>query len=73
MHRAAVEFEATYLSIMLSNMFTDLDSDGPFSGGPGEKMFRSQLYEELGRILARSGGIGVADSVYREMMRQQEV
>ena len=72
-HRAAVEFEAVYLSIMLSSMFTDLSADGPLGGGEGEKLFRSQLYEELGRIISRSGGVGVADAVYREMMRHQEV
>ena len=72
-HRAAVEFEAVYLSIMLSSMFTDLNADGPLGGGQGEKLFRSQLYEELGQIIARSGGVGVADAVYREMMRHQEV
>ena len=72
-HRAAGEFEAVYLSIMLSSMFTDLNADGPFGGGEGEKLFRSQLYEELGRIISRSGGVGVADAVYREMMRHQEV
>jgi len=71
--RAGEEFEAVYLSFMFSNMFTDLAADGPFSGGPGEELYRSQLYDELGRILARSGGVGIADAVVREIMRHQEV
>ena len=70
--RAAEEFEAIYLSLMFSNMFTSL-GDGPFSGGPGEDIYRSQLHEEMGRIFARSGGIGIADAVQREIMRHQEV
>ena len=70
--RAAEEFESIYLSLMFSNMFTSL-GDGPFNGGPGEKIYRSQLHEEMGRIFARSGGIGIADAVQREIMRHQEV
>jgi len=70
--RAAQDFEAVYLSFMLQNMFTGISTDGPFSGGEGEKMFRSQLHQEMGRILSRSGGVGLADTVFREIMRHQE-
>ena len=70
--RTAQEFEAVYLSFMVQNMFTDISNDGPFGGGQGEKMFRSQLYQEMGRILSRSGGVGLADTVFREIMRYQE-
>lgn len=71
--RAAEEFEAVYLSFMFANMFTDLAADSPMSGGPAEELYQSQLYDELGRILARSGGVGIADAVLREIMRHQEV
>lgn len=71
--QAAEEFEAVYLSLMFQSMFTDIGNGGPFSAGPGEKIYRSHLYEELGRTFARSGGVGIADAVYREMMRYQEV
>ena len=70
---AAEEFEAVYLSLMFQSMFTDIGEGGPFSGGPGEKIYRSHLYEELGRTFARTGGVGIADAVYREIMRYQEV
>lgn len=70
--RAAQGFEAVYLSFMLQNMFTGISTKGPFSGGPGEKIFRSQLHQEMGRLLAKSGGIGLADKVFREIMRHQE-
>ncbi len=70
--RVGSEFEALYLSFMLSNMFTGIEGDGPLSGGQEEKMYRTHLYDEMGKILARSGGVGVADAVKREMLRQQE-
>jgi Rod binding domain-containing protein len=31
------------------------------------------LQEEYGRLISRSGGIGVADALLREMLRMQEV
>ncbi|MDJ0948497.1 MAG: rod-binding protein [Alphaproteobacteria bacterium] len=71
--RAAEEFESIYLSLMFSSMFTDLGGDNPFGGGPGEKIYRSHLFDELGRVFARSGGVGIADAVQREMLRLQEV
>ncbi len=70
---AAEEFEAVFLSSMFASMFTAIDSDGPFTGGSGEKMFKGHLYEEMGRVMARSGGIGIADAVQREMLALQEV
>ena len=70
--KLASEFEAQFLSFMFSNMFTGIEGEGPLSGGQEEKMYRNHLYEEMGKILARSGGVGVAESVKREMLRQQE-
>ena len=61
-----------FLSQMLSPMFETIGTDGPFGGGHGEQMFRSLLVEEVGKKLARSGGIGIADQVAREVLRLQE-
>lgn len=69
--KTAEEFEAVFLAQMASHMFTDVDG-GMFSGGPSEETYRSMLYQEFGKALARAGGIGIADSVAREMIRMQE-
>ena len=68
----AREFESVLLSQFTSVMFAGVKTDGPFGGGPAEDIFRSMLSEEYGKILARSGGIGLADSVYREIIKSQE-
>lgn len=73
MREAAESFEAVFISQMLAPMFEGLSTDGPFKGGHTEKIFRSIQIEELGKAIARSGGVGIADSVYREILRAQEV
>lgn len=71
--RAAKEFEAVLLSQFTSIMFSGVESDGPFGGGPAEDIYKGLLAEEYGKVLASSGGIGLADAVYREIIKSQEV
>lgn len=70
--KAATEFEAVFLTTMLEGMFQGLKTDAPFGGGPAEKSYRSMLVGEYAGELARSGGIGIADHVYREILAAQE-
>jgi hypothetical protein len=53
-------------------MFAGVNADPVFGGGSGETVFRSLMLQEYGKVAARSGGVGIADSVYREMIRLQE-
>lgn len=69
--RAAEEFEAMFLSEMLAPMFENLDTDGLGGGGMGEQMFRPMLVEHYARAIAQSGGVGLADSIVRELNRLQ--
>lgn len=67
----AEEFEATFLAQMLKPMFDSINADGPFGGGFGETMYRSMLTEQLGKSVSANGGIGLADTVQREMLKLQ--
>jgi peptidoglycan hydrolase FlgJ len=69
----AVDFEAVFLNNMFSQMFTDIDGDGPFGGGGKAGVWRSFLTEEYSKSFAKAGGIGIADHVYRSLLNQQEV
>lgn len=69
----AQDFEAQFLSQMLENMFSTVDTDTFLGGGEAEETYRSFLIDEYGKIMTRAGGIGVADYVKREMLRMQEV
>ncbi len=70
--RAAEEFESVFLSEMLAPMFEGLTTDGLGGGGMGEEIFRPMLVERYAESISRSGGVGIADSIVRELMRMQE-
>ena len=69
---AAESFEAFFIAQMLADMFAGVDTDPLFGGGPGETVFRSLMIDEYGKSLAGAGGVGIADSVLREIVRLQE-
>jgi peptidoglycan hydrolase FlgJ len=70
--RAAEDFEAMVIGELLKPMFQALDVDGLGGGGVGEQMFRPMLIDRYAGELAKTGGIGIADSVARELIRLQE-
>jgi Rod binding domain-containing protein len=67
----ARKFESQFLSIMLQQMFQGIEPAAPFGGGPGESMFKSFMTEAMANQMARNGGIGIADTVQREMLKLQ--
>ena len=72
LRRAAEEFEAIFLAQMMAPMFEGLDTDGLGGGGMGEEIFRPMLIERYAEALSQAGGVGIADSIVRELMRLQE-
>ena len=71
--RAAAEsFESVFLFEVMQSMYADI-KPGAFGGGNEENMYRSMMNEEVAKSISRQGGVGIADSIYREIMRQQEV
>ena len=69
---AAQDFESQFLSSMFQSMFKGLKTDGPFGGGQGEEMFRSLLVDQYSQQMTKSGGVGLADTVYSEILKLQE-
>lgn len=70
--KAAVEFESFFMTQMLEHMFEGIETDGYFGGGYGEGVYQSMMLQEYGRVLAKSGGIGIADMVNKELINLQE-
>ena len=68
----AKDFEAVFITQMLTPIFESLPTDGPMGGGSGERIFRSLMVQEYGKSLAESGGIGLSNAVYREIIKLQE-
>jgi Rod binding domain-containing protein len=71
MRRAAEEFEAVFLAQMMAPMFEGIDTDGLGGGGIGEETFRPMLIEQYAQALSQAGGVGIAGSIVRELMRLQ--
>ncbi|MDH3236370.1 MAG: rod-binding protein [Alphaproteobacteria bacterium] len=69
---AAEEFEAVFLSQMLSNMFAGIKTDKMFGGGHGEDAYRAMMIQEYGKSMVAGGGVGIADAVMREIIQLQE-
>lgn len=67
----AQKFEASFLSVMLQQMFDGVETSAPFGGGEGEAMFKSLFTDAMAQQIAKTGGVGVADTVTREMLKLQ--
>ena len=67
--QAAKDFESVFVGQLLHGMTVGQSSDsllgnsGPLGG---------LLVDEYAKLISRSGGIGVADAVLKELMRMQE-
>ena len=67
----AQKFEASFLSVMMQSMTAGMKTPDVGGGGAGEDMFKSMLGEEMAKQMAKAGGIGVAATVQKEMLKMQ--
>lgn len=66
----ARDLEASFLSEMLKSSGLG-DSRQAFGGGAGEDQFTGFLVAEYADMLAANGGIGLAESIYRSLLRAE--
>ncbi len=69
---AARDFEAVFLNSMFQHMFTGIDGEGPFGGQGATGVWRSVLTDQYAKSIAKAGGIGIADQVYKSLIAHQE-
>jgi Rod binding domain-containing protein len=69
----AEKMEGLFISQMINHMFKGIKTDGLTGGGNGEAMFRDLLVQEYGNAISESNGIGLADSIERQLLERQEV
>ena len=67
----AEEFEAVFLAQVLRGLSTGLEGSGPLAGNDGDP-FADMLQQEYAKLISKSGGIGLADAVLKEMLKMQE-
>jgi peptidoglycan hydrolase FlgJ len=70
---AAQDFESMFLNTMFQEMQTGIDGDGPFGGSGALKVWRSFLTNQYATTFAKAGGVGIANQVYQELLRQQGI
>lgn len=70
--QAVEEFEAFFISQTFEQMYSTVPVNETFGGGNAEKIFRSMLIDEYGKMTAKSGGIGLTDQIMTQLLRQQE-
>jgi len=68
--RVARRFEAQALGALLKPVFGEAPK-GLLSGGAAEEQWRPMLVEHHARAWAERGGVGIADAVFRELLRVQ--
>ncbi len=73
LRKSAEDFTAVALDELLKPMFEGADNaDGMFGGGAAERTFKPMMITEIAKQMARSGGLGLAEPVYQQMLRLQE-
>ena len=72
MRAQAQDFESQFLNSMFQQMYQGVGGDGPFGNSMGVGPWRSFLTDEYSKIFAQSGGIGIADAVYKQMMARYQ-
>lgn len=68
----AEDFESVFVSTMFQSMFTGIEGDGPMGTTAGVGPWRSFLTQEYAKNFVKAGGLGLADSVYKSLLAQQE-
>ncbi|MBW7921856.1 MAG: rod-binding protein [Rubellimicrobium sp.] len=63
---AAMRLEALFLAEMLKSARPQT-ADGTFGGGIGEEQFTSFLIDAQAGEMARAGGVGLAETLFRAM------
>ena len=70
--KTAEDFEAFFLSQSMESMLAGINGDSVTGGGQSETVYRSLLLQQYAKVAAKSGGVGIADAVQREILRIQE-
>lgn len=70
--KTATEFESMFLENSLDRLTQSDGTEGPLGeNGTGGGVYRSMLTKEYATQIVKSGGVGIADSIFREIMKMQ--
>jgi peptidoglycan hydrolase FlgJ len=73
LRKQANDFESMFLSSMMQHMFTAIGKEGPLGNAQGVGVWRSMLTDQYAKSIVKSGGIGIANQVYKSLLARQTV
>jgi peptidoglycan hydrolase FlgJ len=73
MNSVSQDFESLFLTQMLGSMFGDSTGESLFGSSESKDIYKSLIMNEYGKNIAKNGGIGIASSVKKELLKLQEV
>ncbi len=71
MKTAAQELEGVFIGLLMKAMRSTVSQGGLFKGGADTESYRDLFDQEIGRSLAKSGGIGLAAMILRDQTLRQ--
>ena len=73
LRQQAEDLEGVFLNTLMKEMFSSLSTDkSAMGGGFAEQTWRGMQAEQMSAAVSRSGGIGLADSLYSDLLAAQE-
>jgi peptidoglycan hydrolase FlgJ len=72
LRETAQDFEALFVAQMLATMTQGLGQSLAGEGAQSD-VYQDMFNQEVGKLISRAGGIGVADAILREMLKLQEL
>ncbi len=73
MREACQGMEAVFLNLMLSQMRATVPKSSLTGSSNQEETMQSMLDTEMTKNLAATGGIGLADMIYRQLLQEKNV
>ncbi len=68
LRKVSQDFESLFLKKLFDEMDKTVNREGSlFSGGNAEEIFRGMLNDERAKSISKSGGIGLADLIYKQL------
>jgi peptidoglycan hydrolase FlgJ len=69
----ANQFETMFLENAFERLFESDSEEGPLgNSGPGSDFYKSLLVKEYAGGIVKSGGVGISQQIYSEMLKWQE-
>ncbi|MCK9223726.1 MAG: rod-binding protein [Candidatus Muirbacterium halophilum] len=68
--KSCQDFESIFVNQLMKSMRSTVQKTGFISGGRGEEIFQSMLDEEYSNEISKSGKMGLAEIMFKELSKK---